>query len=98
MSGEIGLMDKQVNEVKEYILERRPFKNPSLIGYVTRGGSYLLAVPSLWTDDMKPHDLVAILPGPIGGSRVHILYPFVNPDLVQALRNLLDDDDKEVQA
>ena len=97
MSGEIGLMDKQVNEVKQYILERRPFKNPSLIGYVTRGGSYLLAVPSLWTDDMKPHDLVAILPGPIGGSRVHILYPFVNPDLVQALRDLLDIN-KEVQA
>ena len=97
MSGEIGLMDKKVNEVKEYILERRPFKNSTLIGYRSKGGSYLLAVPSLWTDDMKPHDLMVILPGPIGGSRVHILYPFVNPDLVQALRNLLDDD-KEVQA
>lgn len=59
-------------------------------GYVTEGGTYVIASTPDWNDDDQPHDLVAVLPAPIEGTRVHLLQPNVNPDLVDALRAALD--------
>lgn len=58
--------------------------------YVTDGGTYVIATPGGITDDHRPHDLVAVLPTPVEGSRVLVLRPTVNPDLVAALRQHLD--------
>lgn len=59
-------------------------------GYVTEGGTYVLASPPSWTDDGEPHDLVAIFPVPLEGSRVAVLRPTVNPAWVAQLRAALD--------
>lgn len=60
------------------------------VGYVTDGGTYVIASTPAWNDDDRPHDLVAVLPAPIEGTRVLPLRPNVNPDLVDALRAALD--------
>ncbi|WP_211440110.1 hypothetical protein [Corynebacterium glutamicum] len=54
--------------------------------YLTEGGTYIIA--SRWRDECK--DLVAILPGPLEGTRVLPLQISVNPDLIDALRKELD--------
>lgn len=61
-------------------------------GYVTEGGTYILADTNCPIDGCD-HDLVAILPVPVEGTRVHVLRPTVNPDMVAALRKALDDAD-----
>ena len=58
--------------------------------YITEGGTYMLATPPEWTDSRKPRDLIAITPGPLGGTRVHPLWVAVDPDFIQALRDRLD--------
>lgn len=60
------------------------------VGSVTEGGTYVIASSPDWNDDDQPHDLVAVLPAPIEGTRVLPLRPNVNPDLVGALRAALD--------
>ncbi|NKY96546.1 hypothetical protein [Nocardiopsis alborubida] len=65
--------------------------------YVTDGGTYILASTTMINDDERPHDLVAVLPLPIEDTRVVVLRPTVNPDLVDALREELvpqDDDSR----
>lgn len=59
-------------------------------GYVTEGGTYVLASSPLWNDDGEPHDLVAIFPVPLEGSRVAVLRPTVNPAWIAQLRAALD--------
>ena len=64
---------------------------PGTIGYVTDGGTYIIASQAEWNDDGKPHDLVAILSAHIGdNSRIMPLRPTVNPDLLDALRVKFD--------
>lgn len=58
--------------------------------YVTDGGTWMLATRGEATDSGCPRDLLAVTPGPIGGTRVHPLYIAVDPDLVDALRAALD--------
>lgn len=68
--------------------------------YVTDGGTYVIASTTMINDDERPHDLVAVLPLPIEDTRVVVLRPTVNPDLVDALRAELDpqDDDSGTNA
>lgn len=63
-------------------------------GYRTQGGTYIIASEALG-DDGAPHDLVAILPMALEGSRVVVLRPTVNPDLVGALRVALGEQDDD---
>ncbi len=67
------------------IRQRRPFKSAHQIGYVTRGGTYIIATRAKWNDDDRPHDVVAILPADWGAGRVYVLRPTVNPDWARAL-------------
>ncbi|MDO4717525.1 MAG: hypothetical protein Q4B08_08170 [Propionibacteriaceae bacterium] len=62
----------------------------SLAGYITDGGTYILASRPEWTDSGRPRDLVAVLTAPLQGTRVIPLWPAVNPDLVADLRAALD--------
>ena len=64
--------------------------NVATVAYVTGGGTYIIASSPRITDDGKPHDLVAILPGALNGTRVVPLRPTVNPDLIEALTLHLD--------
>ncbi|SIO86963.1 hypothetical protein [Nocardiopsis sp. JB363] len=68
--------------------------------YVTDGGTYVIASTTMINDDERSHDLVAVLPLPIEDTRVVVLRPTVNPDLVDALRTELDpqDDDSGTNA
>lgn len=61
-------------------------------GYITEGGTYIIAISGQWTDSGSPRDLLAILPGPpeVYRSRVVILRPTVNPQLVKDLRYHLE--------
>lgn len=58
--------------------------------YTTDGGTYVIASDPVGNDSGRPHDLMAVLPMPLEGSRVLVLRPTVNPDLVAALRQRLD--------
>jgi len=49
-------------EVLADILARRPFHTPFLEGYLTPGGSYILASPVCMSDDGQLHDLAIVLP------------------------------------
>lgn len=60
--------------------------------YVTDGGTYVIASDPKVNDDDVPHDLLGVLPMPLEGSRVVVLRPTVNPELVTALRSALDED------
>lgn len=62
----------------------------STTAYVTDGGTHVIASSGAMNDDLHPHDLLAILPAPVEGTRVMILRPTVNPELVAALRAALD--------
>ena len=63
-----------------------------LYAYTTAGGTYVLTSNARWNDDGQPHDLVAILPMALeNGTRVIPLRPTVNPDLLSALREALDE-------
>ena len=63
--------------------------DPGTFGYVSEGGTYIIASRRVWNDYGIAHDLVAILPGALEGSRVLPLYVAVNPDLVSAIRAAL---------
>lgn len=63
--------------------------------YVTDGGTYVIASTTVTNDDERPHDLVAVLPLPLEETRVVVLRPTVNPDLVDALREELDPQDDD---
>lgn len=91
MSVETNPFERQITRAKQYILERLPFEHTALMGYHAEGGAYLLAATGWWSADNKPHDLVVLRPIPLNGTRVVPLYPDVNPDLIRALKNLLDD-------
>lgn len=95
MSAETNPFERQITRAKQYILERLPFEHTALMGYHAEGGAYLLATTGWWSADNKPHDLVVLRPIPLNGTRVVPLYPDVNPDLIRALKNLLDDDNEE---
>lgn len=62
----------------------------STIAYLTDGGTYTLASSARINDDDQMHDLLAILPMPIEGTRVMPLRPTANLDLVATLRAALD--------
>jgi len=49
-------------EVLADILVGKPFRTPFLEGYLTPGGSYILASPACMTDDGQLHDLAIVLP------------------------------------
>lgn len=66
-----------------------------LEGYVTRGGTYMLATAAHWTDSGRPHDLLAVVPttgegGKIAWSVVP-LWPFADPATVTELQADLDE-------
>ncbi|GAA1113747.1 hypothetical protein [Nocardiopsis metallicus] len=63
--------------------------------YVTDGGTYVISSTTMINDDERPHDLVAVLPLPIEDTRVVVLRPTVNPDLVDVLREELDPQDDD---
>lgn len=62
----------------------------STIAYLTNGGTYTIASSARVNDDDRMHDLLVILPMPIEGTRVMVLRPTANLDLVAALRAALD--------
>lgn len=62
-------------------------------GYITKGGSYILASNAVMNDDGMAHDLVLILPSAYRHfvpSRVIQLKISAHPDLIAALREALD--------
>lgn len=61
----------------------------STFAYTTKGGTYILATPAHWTDDGRPHDLIAIAPT-VSGYAVTALRPTVNPDLVETVERELN--------
>lgn len=72
-----------------------PLPRTDLEGYVTRGGTYMLATAAHWTDSGVPRDLLAIVPttggvGKLAWSVVQ-LWPFVNPSTVTELQADLDE-------
>jgi hypothetical protein len=73
------------SSVVEHVRARRPFKTPSLIGYLTKGGTYILASSGLYTDSGKPNDLMAVLPAELDHGRVLPLYIATNPEVVAYL-------------
>lgn len=62
---------------------------PGLDGYVTNGGTAILASPAHWNDDDRRHDLVAVVPG-YPAPRVLALRPTVDPHFVAELQSLFD--------
>ena len=71
-------------------LTQRPKKvAPGLDGYVTNGGTAVLASPT-YNDDDRRHDLVAVVPG-YPAPRVLALRPTVDPHFVNELQSLFDD-------
>lgn len=81
-------------EIVENVRARRVFKKATagLIGYVTTGGTYILATAAHWSDDNRARDLIAVLPGDLGNGRVVPLYIGTNPDVVAYLEAQLADD------
>lgn len=76
---------------REAIRERRPFVTAGVLtGYVTKGGTYVLAAPAMVTDSGFPRDLLAVLPGNIGQGAVLALSITVNPDLVREVTELIE--------
>lgn len=78
-----------------YLIDAAEARHGGLIdhftcGYTTDGGTYVLASAPAANDDDRPRDLIAVLPAPIEGTRVVVLRPTVNPDLVKALRDHFD--------
>lgn len=72
------------------IRERRIFDEGWLCGYVTPGGTYMVATPGCYTDDGRKRDLCAILPSDIGNGRVVPVWIAVNPDVVEFLERELE--------
>lgn len=65
------------------------------LDHVTDGRTYIIASTTMINDDERPQDLVAVLPLPLEDTRVVVLRPTVNPDLVDALREELDPQDDD---
>jgi hypothetical protein len=76
-------------EIVEAIRARRPFRDPQLMGYVSLGGTYMVASPPGVTDHGYRRDLIAVLPGDLGHGRVVPLYLGTNPDVVAFLEEAL---------
>lgn len=81
---------KTAAEMAAHARARTPFRDLYLDGYVTTGGTYMIATRGRWTDNGKPRDLAAILPVRLEGTRVFPMYVAVDPDLINELRELLD--------
>lgn len=67
------------------IRDRRPFAGHVVTGYLSKGGTYIIANRGIWNDNGKPRDLVVILPGDLGSGRVIPLYIAVNPEFIAEL-------------
>ena len=71
------------------ILQREPFGaaagHPWVMGYPTKGGTYMIATAGRATDSGRPRDLVAIDPA----GNVHQVWVAVNPDFIAELKELL---------
>lgn len=75
--------------VRGAITNRKPFSgddDPWLIGYRTKGGTYMLATTGRQDDDARSHDLIAIT----GMTAVIAVRGTVNPELVAEVALLLD--------
>lgn len=68
-------------EEVENIKSRKPFKGTWLLGYLTRGNSYMIASNGRQSDSGKPRDLILVLAGDIGQGRIIPVYIAVNPRL-----------------
>lgn len=66
----------------ENIRARRLYDSGWTIGYLTKGGTYIIASNGSTTDSGQPRDLLAILPGDVGQGAVLILWVAVGPQLV----------------
>lgn len=74
----------------ENIRQRRRFASRWGFGYLTRGGTYIVATNGAQTDSRKPRDLVVVLPVALAGDRRVIpLTPLVHPTLVGTLEREL---------
>jgi hypothetical protein len=72
------------------LIERREsFTTRWLIGYRTKGGSYMLATPREQTDSGKARDLVLVLPGDLGHGMAVACYIAVNPKLVELVERIV---------
>lgn len=49
-------------QIAEKIVAREDFDTPQIVGYTTKGGTFILASPPILNDDDVFHDLVAITP------------------------------------
>lgn len=90
-SGRIGTDPEPAPYLPEHlarsIRDRRPFNGSvrdtkGLIGYITAGGTYIVATHPALADGRRCDDLVAISPT----TGVYALRITVNPDLVEAIR------------
>lgn len=83
------MTDMVSDVVKVYITNRQKFGqeiDPHLIGYTTKGGTYMLATNGKQSENGKPNDLLAIT----GHTGVHIIRATIHPQLVGEVRELLE--------
>lgn len=64
--------------------------DPFTVAYITHGGTWVVASDGRGNDDGADHDLLAVIPASVEGTRVLPLRVTVNPDLVNFLREALD--------
>lgn len=76
-------------EEVEAIGKRRAFTGTWSIGYLTHGGSYVIASSPNSTDSGLARDLALILPAELGHGRVLQLYVGTNPGLLPELEAIL---------
>lgn len=68
-------------ELAEAVRNRQPVESAVAITYITEGGTYMIASPSKWNDDNRPHDLIAVL----ADNSIHVMRPTVNPEFADAI-------------
>ena len=75
-----------INEAtSKRIRERLPFTDdPWLIGYRSKGGTYIIASNGKQTDSGKPRDLIALTP-----FGIHQLWFSVSPELASEVEALV---------
>lgn len=76
--------------IQEKIRDRKPFRDERDVqGYLTRGGTYVIASQGKTSDSGKPRDLIAVVPGERFQFEVVLLWPAVHPDFVHQVERLV---------
>lgn len=76
--------------IAQRIRDRKPFKDEhDTQGYLTRGGTYVIATQGKASDSGKPRDLLAVVPDERFRQQVVVLWPAVRPDFVTQVEKAL---------